>query len=91
MRYAMSQAQLSNILGITHQQVQKYETGRNRLPLEKLLLIKEHFNISYDILFEDSHIDQSNHDYQSLIHQLENMKDKKLRQKIVNIIQILSA
>jgi len=86
----MSQDQLSSILGVTHQQVQKYESGKNRLPLEKLLLIKEYFDISYDLLFEKPPTLPSENDYQSIIHLLGQMKDHKLRRKIVTAVHILS-
>ncbi len=88
-RYGMSQEQLSVILGVTHQQVQKYESGKNRLPLEKLLLIKEYFGVSYDLLFEKSPTSQSADDCQTVMHQLERMKDPKLRRKIINAVHIL--
>lgn len=85
----MSQDQLSTILGVTHQQVQKYESGKNRLPLEKLLLIKEYFGISYDLLFEKSSTSQPAYDCQTAMHQLERMKDPKLRRKIITAVHIL--
>ena len=88
-RYAMSQEQLSKVLGITHQQVQKYEAGKNRLPLEKLLLIKEHFDVSYDCLFEKPEPEVPENDYELMIHDLEKMKDPKLRRKIINAVHIL--
>jgi len=33
----VTQEQLAEVLGITFQQVQKYENGRNRIPLDKLI------------------------------------------------------
>jgi transcriptional regulator with XRE-family HTH domain len=35
-----SQRQIADILGVTFQQVQKYEKGANRLPLDKLHALK---------------------------------------------------
>lgn len=35
-----SQTQLARLLGLTFQQVQKYETGRNRLPASRIPIIK---------------------------------------------------
>jgi len=38
---AMSMKKLAQALGITYQQVQKYETGANRIPVSRLALIAE--------------------------------------------------
>ena len=36
---AMTQTALGNAIGVTFQQVQKYEKGKNRVPIDKLLAI----------------------------------------------------
>ena len=36
---AMTQTILANAIGVTFQQVQKYEKGKNRVPIDKLLAI----------------------------------------------------
>ena len=36
---AMTQSTLANAIGVTFQQVQKYEKGMNRVPIDKLLAI----------------------------------------------------
>ena len=36
---AMTQTALGNAIGVTFQQIQKYEKGRNRVPIDKLLAI----------------------------------------------------
>ena len=36
---AMTQTALGNAIGVTFQQVQKYEKGMNRVPIDKLLAI----------------------------------------------------
>ncbi|MCG8329821.1 MAG: helix-turn-helix domain-containing protein [Chitinophagales bacterium] len=43
--FGLSQAQLATILGITFQQVQKYEAGQNRLSIEKAIYLSEHLEI----------------------------------------------
>ena len=35
----MTQTALGNAIGVTFQQIQKYEKGRNRVPIDKLLAI----------------------------------------------------
>jgi transcriptional regulator with XRE-family HTH domain len=45
----LSRQQLSKIIGVTHQQLQKYEKGRNRIYASRLLIIAKALskNISY--------------------------------------------
>ena len=47
-RYArkQTQTQVSNVLGVTFQQVQKYEKSNNGISAEKLLLFCDHYNIN---------------------------------------------
>lgn len=47
----VSQKDLSEILDVTFQQVQKYEKGKNRLPIDKLWMVKQAFNVPYDLFF----------------------------------------
>ena len=65
---AMTQTILANAIGVTFQQVQKYEKGTNRVPIDKLLAIgiktkKEDINyflphdISNDDDISDSYIE----------------------------------
>lgn len=48
----MSQTELANRLGITFQQVQKYENGANRISASRLYLIAEVLNVTVQSLFE---------------------------------------
>ncbi len=47
----LTQKQIARILGVTFQQIQKYERGENRLPVEKLHALKNHFGVPYHIFF----------------------------------------
>lgn len=49
----LSQKQLGRILGISYQQVQKYENGLNRFPVEKLYTLRHYYNVPYDLFFRD--------------------------------------
>lgn len=48
----MSQTELANRLGITFQQVQKYEKGANRISASRLYLIAEILNVTVQSFFE---------------------------------------
>ncbi|HEX2135040.1 MAG TPA: helix-turn-helix transcriptional regulator [Microvirga sp.] len=49
----MSQAQLGTRIGVTFQQIQKYEQGRNRVGAGRLLQIAEALNVPVSYFFED--------------------------------------
>lgn len=42
----MRQAELAERLGVTFQQIQKYETGQNRIPSDRLAEIAEALDVS---------------------------------------------
>jgi transcriptional regulator with XRE-family HTH domain len=48
----MSQAQLGSELGVSFQQIQKYETGKNRVSAARLFLICKTLNVSLSSMFE---------------------------------------
>ena len=51
----MSQTELANRLGITFQQVQKYEKGANRVGASRLFLISEILDVPVQSFFEGVH------------------------------------
>lgn len=53
-RFGMSQKDLAKSLGVTFQQVQKYETGGNRISAAKLNTIAECFGMSISALLHGS-------------------------------------
>jgi transcriptional regulator with XRE-family HTH domain len=48
----MSQSQLANELGVSFQQVQKYEAGRNRVSAARLFEICKLLQVSISSMFE---------------------------------------
>jgi transcriptional regulator with XRE-family HTH domain len=46
-----SQAEVGKRLGVAFQQIQKYEAGKNRLPAEKLYILKHLYNVPYEYFF----------------------------------------
>lgn len=50
----LSQQALADRLGITFQQLQKYESGANRVSAPKLVLMTDVLNTSIDTLFSDT-------------------------------------
>lgn len=48
----LSQKDISGILSVSYQQVQKYESGFSMLPIEKLYRLKHYYGVTYDTFFE---------------------------------------
>lgn len=89
-----SQEDIATRLGVSYQQIQKYESGKNRVSLEGLLILKELYNIDYEMLFygvEGSHEDalkQNSGDLDILI-KLARLQDRTLKRKIEQVVNIL--
>lgn len=95
-----SQADMGAVLGVSFQQMQKYERGHNRFPVEKLYILKQKFGIPYEWFFEgmpkisgglvESRIQGvSPFPASSVLHSLDQLEDRHLKRKIENIIEIL--
>lgn len=49
----LSQAQLSYIGSVSYQQIQKYESGRNRISASKLYVFARYFDVSVDSFYPE--------------------------------------
>lgn len=47
----LSQHDIAAIMNVTFQQIQKYERGENRLPVEKLYRLKNHLGVPFASFF----------------------------------------
>lgn len=52
-RYGYSQHAIACVLNVSYQQIQKYETGTNRLSAEGLFILKHFYDVPYDVFFEN--------------------------------------
>ena len=94
LEHGLTQQNVATRLGVSFQQMQKYETGQNKLPIESLFILKHYYNTTFDIFFHgvDSEVGACNQvqkDLSALTLQIENIKDNATRYKIVRILQIL--
>ena len=69
----MTQTNVANHLGVTFQQVQKYEDGRNGLSSQRLYYVCDYFGTKPDSVFEKVNIELTKINTAPL---LENLKDK---------------
>ncbi len=91
----LSQHEIACFLDVSYQQVQKYESGQNRFPIEKLFHIKNFYDVPYEIFFRGM-LEKSTSDNKpvknhraAIYARLACMQDNALRQKIEKIILIL--
>ncbi len=47
----LSQEQLAHIVGVSYQQIQKYESGKNRVSASKLYVFAKYFGVSADTFY----------------------------------------
>ena len=47
----MTQVELSDFLNVSYQQIQKYEAGRNRLPIDSLYKLKDFLDVPFEHFF----------------------------------------
>lgn len=95
----LSQKDLAQALNITFQQVQKYETGKNRMSAVTLYQLSKILNININSFFEGlepeentdklplSFFDNLSLESIELIKYLETMQDKSLQQSLLRIVK----
>ncbi|MHC5306430.1 helix-turn-helix domain-containing protein [Bartonella sp. LJL80] len=102
----LSQEKLGEQLGITFQQIQKYEKGTNRVGASRLQAISEIMDVPVSYFFEEApgsrplegfgESDNSFMDFCSssegiqLMRAFTNIKDPKVRRKIIDLAKALS-
>ncbi len=91
----MSQTDLGNQLGVSFQQIQKYEKGSNRIGSGRLWEISRVLQVPIDYFFDG--IDDNAPSEKSvpwwlldLARQIESIKDEKLQKQIISLIEACS-
>src|SRR6202045_2288431 len=80
MMLGMSQEKLGDALGLTFQQVQKYEKGANRIGASRLQQISQILQVPVSFFFEVAPPSQR-------ADRVEGIKDAKLRRPIVDLVE----
>jgi transcriptional regulator with XRE-family HTH domain len=96
----LSQTELGDRVGVTFQQVQKYERGQTRIGASRLTLIAKVLNLPIGELFESAEVTTKRHSFaQSPLHLLSQplalkllqlfseITDRDLRQSIVQLVE----
>lgn len=98
-RAGMSQQELAACLDISYQQLQKYETGVNRVSLDKLLRLRRVLRAGYEEFFAG--LDDTAPSWEKISVQedplaraiywkVSAVKDHDLRQKIRKVVNVLA-
>ncbi len=91
----MTQEDIAIKLGISYQQVQKYEAGKNRISIESLMVLKQLYDVPYDFfLRQKKHHPNSIEERSELLGMhisslLKKVKTQNEQQKILKVVDIL--
>ena len=86
----LTQSELGNILGVSFQQMQKYEKGSNRFSADKIALLSQKFKIPYAQFFEgQGGLNGSSISEASVFYTAASLNDHDLKHKIEKIVEIL--
>jgi transcriptional regulator with XRE-family HTH domain len=100
MAKGMSQAQLANRLGVTFQQVQKYETGANRIGAGRLVKVAAILGVPISVLFDGTDGAEPSRSLLAFVfdarsfrlaHAFAAIKDGALRLSLVNLVEKIAA
>ena len=73
----LTQSQFSEIVGVSQQSVQKWESGASMPDIEKIILISKYFDISLDALImgNDNRVVEEMHKTKTIKPQYQNIHD----------------
>jgi transcriptional regulator with XRE-family HTH domain len=90
----MSQKELARYVGVTYQQIQNYEKGKSKIPVDRLIEIAKAFEVSLDYFlkeFDNSHARVSDSEVAVLTSYFKAIQSEKLRQQIISLLHTLAA
>jgi transcriptional regulator with XRE-family HTH domain len=95
-KYGLTRDEVSEALGISHQQLSKYENGHNRICVSKIIMLCNKFKISLDVFLHDMihfvnllKVDGQNKEVEKLIHNYLAIKSLKQRKAVQIMIESL--
>ncbi|MCD8563307.1 MAG: helix-turn-helix domain-containing protein [Alphaproteobacteria bacterium] len=90
----VSQDSLGEVLGVSLQQIQKYEQGKNRISAASLYKLSLYFEISLDVFFRqfdqvsntENAIDIGSYELQSMQNMWLKLNDQDFKKIIINVM-----
>lgn len=95
----LTQDQLGESLGISYQQIQKYETGANRVSAGRLYLIAERLEVAPGWFFDPVKSDASSDDFDELgssrllmefVRSFARIRDERLKSVLVSLVRAMA-
>jgi transcriptional regulator with XRE-family HTH domain len=95
----LTQDQLGEALGISYQQIQKYETGANRVSAGRLYLIAEKLEVSAGWFFDPVKSDASSSDFNDLgssrqlmdfVRSFSKIEDDRVKAILVSLVRAMA-
>jgi transcriptional regulator with XRE-family HTH domain len=95
-----SQSEVAAFLDVTFQQVQKYEKGTNRIPLDRLVSLADFLEVpllqfiapsASDSEFQSLASQFSDKEFHTLMEAWRTMKDRPARAALVNLVKCMAA
>lgn len=95
-----SQSEVAEFLDVTFQQVQKYENGKNRIPLDRLVSLADYLEVPLQQFIAPSESDSeflslasqfSDKEFHTLIEAWGTLKDRPARVALVNLVKCMAA
>ena len=95
-----SQSEVAEFLDVTFQQVQKYEKGTNRIPLDRLVSLADYLEVPLQQFISPSASDSEfqslasqfgDKEFHTLIEAWGTLKDRPARSALVNLVKCMAA
>lgn len=89
----LSMKDVAQALGVSYQQIQKYECGSNRFPIENLYILKRFYGVEYQDFFQGFDADPNVCEIQKLYPDFKSfiskLSDRELRERAYYIAEVI--
>ena len=94
LRYASgyTQEDIGNVLGVSFQQIQKYERAINRLAAEDIFSLANFLGVKVEDFYKDlsGHTYKLDKKYLEIIRQLRTIENPNVKNKIMNLMSVMA-
>lgn len=90
-KLGMSQAKLGEMVGVTYQQIQKYEKGKNKINAEMLQKVAQSLNVNIDFFFQNvDEVSAFTSDEQELLKRFRTVVNDECRGCFLSLLGLVS-
>lgn len=89
----LSQKDLAKYVGVTYQQIQNYEKGKSKIPVDRLIRIAEALEVSLDYFlkeFDNNHDKVPESEIALLTAYYKSINSEKVRKQILTLLRTLA-